>query len=110
MHERDAQIVYSTIMSTLHKPGEYTYDDEYLMDIDMSILASDEATYNKYAQSIRMEYTQYPDDIYIPGRIDVLQRFLQNPIFHTTEFAKLEIIARANIEREIKKLQEKLPK
>ncbi len=45
----------------------------YLMDIDMSILASDEATYDKYAQAIRIEYSQYPDAIYNPGRIQVLE-------------------------------------
>ncbi len=111
MSKKDTLAVHGIIMTTLHKPwNHYTIDQQYLMDIDMSILASDPATYDRYAQSIRIEYAQYPDEIYTPGRIDVLQKFLQNPIFHTTDFAQLESIARANIEREIKMLQEKLAK
>lgn len=111
MTEHNTRTIRNLISATEHKnSGNYTMDQQYLMDIDMSILASDPATYDRYAQSIRIEYSQYPDDIYIPGRIDVLQKFLQKPIFHTADFAQLESIARTNIEREISILQAKSQK
>lgn len=111
MTEHNTRTIRNLISATEHKnSGNYTMDQQYLMDIDMSILASDPTTYDAYAQNIRIEYAQYPDEIYVPGRIDVLQKFLQKPIFHTADFAQLESIARTNIEREISILQAKLQK
>lgn len=77
------------------------------LDIDLSILGQDEATYDAYAEAIRREYAHVSDDAFRVGRAAVMQAFLDRPriyatsIFHT----KYEAQARANIEREIAQLR-----
>lgn len=95
------------ILATRHAGKEwwrYTHDERYMMDVDMSILASSPETYEKYAGNIRIEYSHYPDTDYKPGRTAVLQHFLRTPIFYTPEFISLRPQAEENINREIIRL------
>lgn len=109
MAAHDAWKIRQLILATEHKTS-YTHDidQQYLMDIDMSILASDKETYDKYAKAIRMEYAQYPDAIYNPGRIQLLEWFLEKPIFHSKAFTHLEAKAKANLKREIYSLKKNI--
>jgi predicted metal-dependent HD superfamily phosphohydrolase len=78
-------------------------DLKYFLDFDLSILGSNKLNYQKYAQQIREEYKNIPDDLFYKGRKQVLQRFLDSPfIYNTTEFKTLfENPARENIQEEI---------
>jgi predicted metal-dependent HD superfamily phosphohydrolase len=73
-----------------------------LVDADLSILGTDPATYDRYAEQIRMEYGHVPFDAYRVGRADVLAGFLARPqLFHTASArVRWEQQARANLERE----------
>lgn len=74
-----------------------------LLDLDLGILASQRAAYDRYAANVRAEYSAVPDDKWRAGRPAVLQRFLQRErIFQTRHFKDLlEARARQNLAREI---------
>jgi predicted metal-dependent HD superfamily phosphohydrolase len=79
------------------------------LDIDMAILASDETTYDQYAENVRKEYGHYSDALYQEGRINVLQNFLKRERVFLSDIFKgsgMEEKARANISREIASLKQ----
>jgi predicted metal-dependent HD superfamily phosphohydrolase len=73
-----------------------------LLDLDLSILAAERATYTAYAEAIRREYAIVPDAIYRPGRRRVLADFLARPrIYATPRLRDLwEAAARSNLDWE----------
>jgi predicted metal-dependent HD superfamily phosphohydrolase len=73
-----------------------------LLDLDLSILGAERATYAAYAEAIRREYAIVPDTIYRPGRRRVLAEFLGRArIYATPSLHDLwETAARANLEWE----------
>lgn len=74
-----------------------------MIDADLSILGSEPPLYDAYAKAIRKEYAFVPQDRYRKGRIEFLQRFLDQPTIYKTP--RIEVShgsqARANMEREI---------
>ena len=78
------------------------------LDLDRSILGTSTEEYDVYSKAIRQEYIHYPWDEYRSGRVSVLQGFLNRErLFFTDHFhAQFENIARENINREIRSLQE----
>jgi len=82
-------------------------DLNYLLDFDLEILSVHLDEYLKYIQQIRNEYKIYPDILYNPGRIKVLEHFLKlDYIYKTQDYRdKFELLARQNIEHEIKLLR-----
>jgi predicted metal-dependent HD superfamily phosphohydrolase len=90
----------------LTRKHETTAEDragKVLLDADLSILAADEAEYDRYAAAIRREYAWVADEDYRAGRAAVLERFLARPHLYFTDFARREWEprARANLAREI---------
>ncbi len=81
-------------------------DTAWLLDFDLSILGSDWATYSKYLDKIRKEYSIFPTFLYKRGRKKVLQLFLdRQQLFHTPYyFDRFEATARENIQRELEML------
>ncbi|MDO8622469.1 MAG: metal-dependent phosphohydrolase [bacterium] len=77
------------------------------LDIDLSILGQDDATYRRYAEQIRQEYLHVPDDAFRAGRAALLEQFLKRTnIYRTAHFhGKYEAAARANITFEIARLR-----
>lgn len=94
------------IVSTKAHEVSADQDTNILIDIDLSILGTDQLTYEWYSKAIRKEYEVYPDEIYIPGRIAVLRHFLQKPVIFKTPFvaSKLEEQAQCNLETELNTL------
>jgi pantetheine-phosphate adenylyltransferase len=81
-----------------------------MVSIDLAILGQDEDVYDAYAQAIRDEYRQTPDDIYRNKRIEVLThlhgkaeagRLYADPYF----MAQYKFSAMANMRREIARLK-----
>ncbi|HMF72048.1 MAG TPA: hypothetical protein VK616_11260, partial [Flavitalea sp.] len=78
----------------------------FFTDADLSILGAAPDVYLNYTNMIRKEYKLFPDFVYRPGRIKVLQSFLNMQyIFKTDYFRdKYEIQAIENIRTEVQRL------
>lgn len=96
------QRVYDYILATKkHEPSPNDSDLQFLLDIDLSILASEPSRYQLYTQQIRKEYSIYPDFLYKNGRKKAMQAFLEREkifYFYDEEYEKR---ARENIKSEI---------
>ncbi|KAA2220307.1 HD domain-containing protein [Chryseobacterium sediminis] len=94
------------ILATKSHQKSYQEDTNYLLDADLSVLGKDFKTYLEYTQSIRKEYSIYPDFLYKPGRKKVLKHFLElESIFKTDYFKeKYEAQAKENIAEELRLL------
>lgn len=98
--------ILATKIHDLQGFGEES-DLAYLLDFDLSVLGADWEAYVIYAQNIRKEYSVYPDFMYNPGRVQVLQHFLEKSVIYFTNlfYKNRETKARENIMREITALQ-----
>lgn len=88
---------------------------QMLVDLDLSILASDRDAYRVYALAIRGEYRIYPDDAYRAGRTKVLDQLCDVPLLRMLSVARglledtLEQHARANMRWEQERLRSDAP-
>ena len=98
---------YGYIMDTRHKAVPTDPSSQLVVDIDLSILGKDPATFIQYEDQIRFEYSWVPEDQYRIGRSRVLQSFLDRPsIYSTPLFVHMyENTARANLARSIEQLR-----
>jgi predicted metal-dependent HD superfamily phosphohydrolase len=94
------------ILATQHKELPQSPDACLIVDIDLSILASEPARFDEYEAQIRAEYAFVPEDDFRRGRTAILQRFLDRPsLFHTPLFRqRCEEAARANLTRSLMRL------
>lgn len=78
-------------------------DTNLFTDADLSVLGLEWPLYEAYYKQVRQEYAVYPDDVYKPGRKNVLHHFLEmKRIFKTAVFYdKFEVSARENLRREL---------
>lgn len=100
---------YQLIIATkTHQLSEdlNSFDAQFLLDIDLSILAAERGKYLEYTRQIRKEYKIYPDLLYKPGRKKVLKHFLEMEHIYKTElFRNLwEKKAKENLEFELSAL------
>jgi predicted metal-dependent HD superfamily phosphohydrolase len=109
---KNEQIKYieTLILSTKkHVPIDKSNLDNLLfLDLDLSILASDSASYNLYAEAVRDEYKSlFSFLVYNAGRTNVLNNFLKREKIYFSEFFQknYESKARDNIKSEIKSLR-----
>lgn len=104
------ELVFSQIVATQSHQNTNDIDTNYFTDADLSILGESCDNYQVYSKQIRAEYIQYADEVYIPGRLKVLNHFLEmERIFKTPHFYNLyEIKAKQNLENEIKLLKQNL--
>jgi predicted metal-dependent HD superfamily phosphohydrolase len=94
------------ILATAHAGNAETPDEALLLDIDLSILAADDTTFDEYDRAIRVEYEWVPEQAYRAARTNVLQGILQRDrIFQTVAYRKQEAAARSNIERALERLR-----
>jgi dephospho-CoA kinase len=101
----DPQLLAGLILVTKHHQA--TSDlEQFLVDLDLSILGADPPRYQEYAQAIRREYAHVPDDAYRAGRSAVLQKFLLRPqLYGTPRISnRYEAQALANLQWEIDQL------
>lgn len=73
------------------------------LDIDMSIIGSDNETYDKYIENVRNEYSIYPDFLYNKGRKKFLLSLLKRDSIFITSGAqdKWEKQSLVNIKKEL---------
>ena len=98
--------VYEFILLTKHPSEPNSVDEQFLIDIDLSILGASPEIYKTYEENIRKEYSFVPEYLYKKGRSKLLQTFLnKKKIFKTEIFAELyEGHARNNLAAAISKL------
>ena len=80
-----------------------SFDAQFFLDIDLSILAVERKQYIEYTKKIRKEYKMYPDFLYKKGRKKVLKHFLEMEKIYKTElfFGLWEKQAKENLEEEL---------
>lgn len=99
------QTVAALILATRHEASPEADDTlaAAMVDIDLSILGADPATYTEYTQAIAREYAHMDPERFAAGRRAILEAFLARPTIYTTHWfrARLEERARRNLRAEL---------
>ena len=95
--------VHALVMATRHDAVPEGRDAELLIDIDLSILGAERPRFDEYERQVQAEYAFVPDEVRLPRRRAILQRFLDRKAIYATArmHALLEAQARANLKRSI---------
>ena len=95
--------VYALVMATRHDAVPEGRDAELLIDIDLSILGAERGRFDEYERQVHAEYAFVPDEVRLPRRRAILQRFLDRRAIYATPrmHAQLEAQARLNLQRSI---------
>ncbi len=96
-----ADVVRLILATDYSKPRTGKPDEDFIRDLDLSILAADPATYQVYHVAIRREYSQVPEKDFTLERRRILRKFLAGRIFFTAGLVDLEAAARRNLEAEL---------
>ena len=101
-----AEVARLVRLTEQHAAEEGDRNAAVLFDADLAILGADPARYEEYAQSVREEYREIRDDLFRPGRAQILQALLSAPTLYRTAAAqaRFESAARANVTAEIARL------
>jgi predicted metal-dependent HD superfamily phosphohydrolase len=79
-------------------------DARVFLDLDLSILGTDEATFDAYDDAIRKEYEHVNNVTFAQGRVHVLKSLAcRTRIFQSAHFSYMEEQARKNLERAVRK-------
>lgn len=98
--------VCNLIVLTEHPSNPQTLDEQYLLDIDLSILGARDEVFWEYEANVRQEYKSIPMFFYRRGRKKLLKSFLnEEHIYRTPYFhSLLETQARVNLKKAIDRL------
>jgi len=101
--DASAERVHALVMATRHDAVPEGRDAELLIDIDLSILGAERARFDEYERQVHVEYGFVPEEIRLPRRRAILQRFLDRPAIYATPrmHALLEARARENLQHSI---------
>lgn len=101
MSSNHKKIVKELIMVTKTHNSDGSVLQNFMIDLDLAILGSDEIRFNEYERQIRQEYSFVSDEIYKIGRIDFIKKMLARPnIYLSQEFKdKYEVQAKSNLEK-----------
>ena len=89
-------------------PADASPDLRLMVDIDLGILATPPEVYDRYTNNVRREWVPsvVSDAQFRAGRAAFLQGMLAaEHIFHSARYASREATARANLRRELERLQ-----
>ena len=108
---RGFEEVIDIILATIkHTPLSGTQNELEFLDLDLSILLSDDEEYMEYAANVRKEYSWYTEEEFKKGRKAVMEGFLKREnLFFTPRFREVERKARENISNEISTRLENKP-
>ena len=89
------------IVATQKHESTDELDLQFLLDIDLAILASSPARFVAYEQQIQQEYVWVDPEIYSVKRKEVLRYFYQTEPLYQTEYFQLnfELQAKQNLEK-----------
>ncbi len=97
--------IASCVLATRRHEADQ-HDARLVLDLDLTILAADAATFADFERRIRLEYAHVPAPLFSAGRREILQCLLaREAIYHLPPFRdRLEAGARANLERRVEEL------
>jgi predicted metal-dependent HD superfamily phosphohydrolase len=99
------EVARLVLATKTHKVADDDINAAVLSDADLSVLGSHAGRYRAYAEAVREEYADIPDETFKPARAQVLTSLLAGPIFHTDAGrARWEESARRNVNAEIAEL------
>ena len=88
-----------------HKVADDDINGGVLCDADLSVLGSAPYRYRAYAEAVRDEYADVPDDVFKNARAQVLTSLLEGQLFHTEPGrSRWDERARRNVAEEIAEL------
>lgn len=98
--------IENLILITEHHANPSTKDEEFMLDIDLSILGAPTDVYDQFEINVRKEYKRVPKFVFRKKRKEILQSFLDMDRIYKTEIfnSKLELLARENLARAIAEL------
>lgn len=106
MDEDTINYLSEIILATRHVEAPVDPLTKLVVDIDMSMLASDWDIFEENDAKLRLEYAKYSEKEWRAGRLHFLRKTLEKPqIFYSVQFCKKgwhESQARANISRMIR--------
>jgi len=102
------QVARLVRLTETHQPGTRDREGELLCDADLAILAAEPAAYDRYVEQIRAEYARVPEEQFLAGRLTVLTSLAHRELFRTGKGRRLAGAARANLEREMRTLTDRL--
>jgi predicted metal-dependent HD superfamily phosphohydrolase len=102
------QVARLVRLTETHVPGARDPEGELLCDADLAILAAEPAAYDRYVEQIREEYARVPEEEFLAGRLRVLSALADRELFRTGKGRRLAPAARANLEREMRTLIDRL--
>ncbi|WJN57611.1 hypothetical protein [Pseudomonas sp. SO81] len=102
-----ANALREMILATRHQQAPDDADAALVVDIDLSILASDASVYAGYEAAVRAEYAWVPEPLFRAGRARLLRQLLDMPaLYHHAPLAALwEAPARRNLQAALAKLE-----
>ena len=102
-----ANRVHGYIMDTCHEASPGAGDAALLVDIDLSILGRDAATFDRFEQNVRREYKWVPGPMFRRKRAEILESFLVRDTIYATAYFhnRYEASARRNLENAIAALR-----
>jgi predicted metal-dependent HD superfamily phosphohydrolase len=77
--DRVAEVVRLVLLTAGHDPSPGDANGAVLCDADLAVLAGPPEAYAAYASAVRGEYGHLPDEVFVPGRIAVLEHLLGLP-------------------------------
>lgn len=98
--EEHCECIHHLIMATCHNEVPTDPLQQWMVDIDFSILGADNTRFAEYEVQVRQEYSWVPLDIYKAKRQEVLKQFLEFPRLYQTQafYDAYEIKARENLQ------------
>lgn len=99
------EVARLVLVTKTHEVADDDVNGAVLCDADLSVLGSVPHRYRAYAEAVREEYADVPDEIFKPARAQVLTALLDGPLFHTDAGrSRWEESARRNVAEEIREL------
>ena len=96
------EVARLVLVTKTHKVIDGDVNGAVLSDADLSVLGSSPLRYRAYADAVRDEYADIPNDVFRTARAQVLSSLLEGQLFHTSVGrARWEERARGNIAEEI---------
>jgi predicted metal-dependent HD superfamily phosphohydrolase len=102
------QVARLVRLTATHLPGTRDPEGELLCDADLAILAAPPELYDAYVAAVRAEYAAVPEEDFLVGRLAVLEPIADSEVFRSGKAQSLKAAARANLERELWSLRDRL--
>lgn len=102
------QIARLVRLTATHLPGTRDAEGELLCDADLAVLAAPSEQYDAYVAAVRAEYAAVPEEQFLAARLAVLEPLAETEIFRSGKAQSFKAAARANLERELWSLRDRL--